>query len=83
MLNDILKNHITDELIANRQVFNRLNYVIDEFRGFIYDKSGDYLKHGKEVSDFITEQDKRLTEIDNRPRDYTELYEPVNEELPF
>jgi len=76
-MNEELKRHITSELIASRKVFNRLNYVIDEFKGFIYDKNGDFseLHNGEEVYEFIKKQDKRLTEIDNKPRDYSELYE--------
>ena len=75
-MNESLKRHITDEIIANRNTFNRVNYIVDEFRGFIYTDKGDYseLHNGKEVYDFIKEQDARLTEIDNRPRDYNELY---------
>ena len=76
-MNEELKRHITSELIASRKVFNRLNYIIDEFKGFIYDQNNNYseLHNGKEIIEFIEKQDKRLTEIDNRPRDYSELYE--------
>lgn len=74
MLKLKLKKHITDELIANRLTFNRLNYIVNEFRGFIYDNSGNYLQNGKEVLEFIKKQDKDLTLIDSRPKDYSELY---------
>lgn len=74
MIKDNLKKIITDELISSRTVFNRVNYIVDEFKGFIYDSNGNYLKNGKEIADFISKQDKRITEIDNRPKDYSELY---------
>lgn len=71
-----LKKFITDEIIASRKVFNRLNYIVSKFKGFIYDQNGNYseLHNGEEVYNFIKEQDRRLAEIDNRPRDYSELY---------
>lgn len=76
MIKENFKKIITDELIANRNVFNRLNYIVDEFKGFIYDQDGNFskLRNGEEVYNFIKEQDKKLTEIDNRPKDYSELY---------
>ena len=76
MIKDNLKKIITDELIASRNVFNRFNYIVDEFRGFIYDSNGNFseLHNGEEVYNFIKQQDKRMTEIDNRPKDYSELY---------
>lgn len=73
-MNKELKKQITDTLIANRQEFNRLNYIVNEFKSLIYDKDG-YFLNGKEVYDFIQKQNERLDEIDNRPRDYNELYE--------
>ena len=71
-----LKKFITDEIIASRNAFNRVNYIIDEFKGFIYDQNGDFseLHNGEEVYNFIKEQNRRLEEIDSRPRDYSELY---------
>lgn len=75
MKKEILKKLITDELIENRTQFNRVNYIVNQFRGFIYDNTGNYLQNGEEIADFISEQDKKLTEIDNRPRDYSELFQ--------
>ena len=79
MIQENLKRLITDELIAHRVVTNRLNYIVNEFKGFIYDESGNFskLKNGEEVYDFIKQQDSRLSEIDNRPRDYSELYRKI------
>ena len=69
-----LKQDITNEIIASRLVFGRFDYIVDLYKGLIYDADGNYTENGRKIYDFIKKQDKKLTEIDNRPRDYAELY---------
>ena len=55
-------------------VLGRVNYIVNLYKGLIYDANGNYTKNGRKIYDFIIKQDEKLTEIDNRPRDYAELY---------
>ena len=47
-------------LLRNKNLFNRVNHCIDEYRNYIYDDNGSYLIGGKEVVNFIEKADKLL-----------------------
>lgn len=57
-----LKRAILNWLINNQNLWNRLNGCKNEFRDYIYDKDGEFLKYGigREVSDFIEKAEKLL-----------------------
>lgn len=47
-------------LLRNKNLFNRVNHCIDEYRNYIYDDNGSYLIGGEEVVNFIEKADKLL-----------------------
>lgn len=55
-----LKKAIFDYLAEHKDTRNRLNFVREHFREYIYNSEGNYLIWGKEISDFITELDKLI-----------------------
>lgn len=56
-----LKKAIIMWLLENYKAFNCLNECVNEFRAYIYDKSGNYLIGGEAVAKFINEQHKLLS----------------------
>lgn len=55
-----LKKAIFDYLFEHKDTRNRLNFVREHFREYIYNSEGNYLIWGEEISDFITELDKLI-----------------------
>lgn len=49
-----LKQAIVNWLIDNRECYRRNAACREEFRQYIYDKNGNYIIGGEEVSNFIT-----------------------------
>jgi hypothetical protein len=55
-----LKKAIIEWLIDNKNAWQRVNACHEEFRQYIYDKSGNYIIGGQVVSEFIRDADKLL-----------------------
>lgn len=55
-----LKEEIIKWLFNNENCWQRLNSCKDEFEDYIYDRNGDYLIGGKEVSSFISESNELI-----------------------
>lgn len=49
-----LKNAIIKAVQDNANEFQLQNYIIDNFKAYIYDSKGNYLIGGEEVANFIT-----------------------------
>lgn len=55
-----LKKAIFDYLVEHKDTRNRLNFVREHFREYIYNSEGNYLIWGKEIYEFIKELDKLI-----------------------
>lgn len=55
-----LKRAIIDWLFENENAWQRVNSCTEEFREYIYNKDGNYLIGGEDVSRFITSTEKLL-----------------------
>ena len=53
-MNIELKKAIIEWIFDNINEFQIVNNCVKEFRDYIYNKQGNYLIGGKQVSDFIT-----------------------------
>jgi hypothetical protein len=54
-MNNELKKAIIEKIFENKNQFNLTNYIIDNFRNYIYNQDGDYLIGGEIVSNFISD----------------------------
>ena len=55
-----LKKVIVNYILDNENVFQLNNHTTKEFSAYIYDKQGEYLIGGEEVSEFISNAVKLL-----------------------
>lgn len=55
-----LKKAIFYYLVEHKDTRNRLNFVKEHFKEYIYNSEGNYLIWGKEISEFIKELDKLI-----------------------
>jgi len=55
-----LKKAILLWLLENKNIWQRVNTCVDEFRNYIYSDNGDYLIGGVNVYNFIINADKLL-----------------------
>lgn len=56
-----LKQAIINYIFDNENAFQLPNNIIDKFRNYIYDNTGDYLIGGEDVRDFIKKSIDLLT----------------------
>lgn len=56
-----LKKSIILYILENINEFQLVNATIENFREYIYDDKGNYLMGGQEISDFIRDACKLLT----------------------
>ncbi len=57
-----LKKAIIDFIFENEKVFGLNNHTTQNFKAYIYDDKGEYLIGGAEVSEFINQAIKLITE---------------------
>ena len=57
-----LKQAIINFIFENEKEFQITNRTIEAFRAYIYDGNGNYLIGGKEVSEFIEDAIKLITQ---------------------
>lgn len=50
-----LKDAIIKKVQENKDEFQLVNFIIDSFREYIYNKDGNYLIGGEEVYQFISD----------------------------
>jgi len=55
-----LKKRIIDWLMENENQWQRVNSCHEAFREYIYDKNGQYIIGGEDVSKFISEADNLI-----------------------
>jgi len=55
-----LKKKIIEWIFDNINEFQIVNRCVDAFREYIYDKNGEYLIGGDDVSDFIEDEIKLI-----------------------
>lgn len=60
-INKDLKKAIVNHILENENEFQIVNNTIDKFRAYIYDSKGEYLIGGKDVTNFIQQSSKLLT----------------------
>ena len=56
-----LKQAIINFIFDNLKTHQLTNYVVEEFRAYIYDSKGEYLIGGEDVKRFIDEAIELLT----------------------
>lgn len=56
-MNKDLKKAIIEWLFKHENQWQRVNACHEEFRNYIYNKDGEYLIGGKDVSEFIRKAD--------------------------
>ena len=50
-----LKDAIIKKVQENSSNFQLVNFIVDNFKEYIYDKKGEYLINGKKVAKFISD----------------------------
>ena len=60
MINTELKQAIINYIFENYNLFDRLNYVKDKFKNYIYDENWNYLIWWKDILEWIQNIDKLI-----------------------
>lgn len=60
MINTELKQAIINYIFENYNLFDRLNYVKDKFKNYIYDENWNYLIWWKDILQWIQNIDKLI-----------------------